>query len=175
MSFKLIKTSKIKFMCKFDIGLLLTLDIIWFGIYTKTPQSLVTHNLIQIQPQPFPPLTLESILSINMRCSITAISHSSTIQLTTYYINLIQKPNQLLCIRDWLLSGPEVMTIHICTYNIRLFSLQGLKLPGKSFRVPFLRQGSFFKINERNISEATKFFEGSKLAKKLKDKKLFFA
>ena len=66
-----------------------------------------------------------------------------------------------------------MMTIHICTYIIRLFSLQGQKLPRKSFRVPFLRQGSFFKINERNISEATKFFEGSKLAKKLKDKKLF--
>ena len=29
------------------------------------------------------------------------------------------------------------------------------KLPRKSFRVPFLRQGSFFKSNERNISEAT--------------------
>ena len=53
------------------------------------------------------------------------------------------------------LNGPEVMTIHICTYIIRLFSLQGQKLPRKSFRVPFLRQGSFFKINESNILEAT--------------------
>ena len=32
----------------------------------------------------------------------------------------------------------------------------------KSFRVPFLRQGSFFKSNERNISEATELCEGSK-------------
>ena len=60
-----------------------------------------------------------------------------------------------LCIRDWLLSGPEGLTIHICTYIIGLLSLQGQKLPRKSFRVPFLRQGSFFKINERNISKAT--------------------
>ena len=59
---------------------------------------------------------------------------------------------------DW----PEVITIHICTYIIRLISLQGQKLPRKSFRVPFLRQGSFFKINERNISEATELCEGSK-------------
>ena len=56
-----------------------------------------------------------------------------------------------------------MMTIHICTYIIRLFSLQAQKLSRKSFRVPFLRQGSFFKINERNISEATEFFEGSPL------------
>ena len=61
------------------------------------------------------------------------------------------------------MSGPEVMTIHICTYIIGLFSLQGQKLPRKSFRVPFLRQGSFFKINKRNISEATELCEGSKL------------
>ena len=64
-------------------------------------------------------------------------------------------------IRDWLLSGPEVMTIQFCTYIIRLCSFQGQKLPRKSFRVPFLRQGSFFKINERNISEATELCEGS--------------
>ena len=38
----------------------------------------------------------------------------------------------------------------------------GQKLPRKSFRVPFLRQGSFFKSNERNISEATELCEGSK-------------
>ena len=61
------------------------------------------------------------------------------------------------------LNGPEVMTIHICAYIIRLLSLQGQKLSRKSFRVPFLRQGSFFKINESNISEATELCLGSKL------------
>ena len=62
------------------------------------------------------------------------------------------------------MSGPEVVTIHICTYIIMLFS-QGQKLPRKSFKVSFLRQGSFFKINEkgeRNISEATELCEESK-------------
>ena len=41
--------------------------------------------------------------------------------------------------------------------------LLGQKLHRKSFRVPFLRQGSVFKINDRNISEATEICEGSKL------------
>ena len=37
----------------------------------------------------------------------------------------------------------------------------GQKLPKKSFRVPFLRQRSFFKSNERNIFEATELCEQS--------------
>ena len=84
------------------------------------------------------------------------------------YLNFVNKLSldklglSLAFLTLYLLSGHEVMTIHIFTYIIRLFSLQGQILLRKRFRVPFLRQGSFFKINERNISEATELCEGSK-------------
>ena len=61
-----------------------------------------------------------------------------------------------------VLSDPNWLTIPIYPYIMGYYMFLGQKLPKISFRVPFLRQGSFFKSNERNISEATELCEGSK-------------
>ena len=54
--------------------------------------------------------------------------------------------NQLLCIRYCILRDLDWLTIPIYPYIWQFFLCWGQKLSRKSFRVPFLRQGSKSKI-----------------------------